>query len=230
MILIRISFNTTEDVAADSMIKIISFDFDGTIAKPTFADSFWLKGVPNLYARQHHVDLDTAKKYLFEEYEKIGDNRIEWYDPEYWFDRFKLRTDWKKMLFEYREHVEIYPEVPVVLKRLSKNYRLIISSNAKKEFIDVQLTQAKLHNYFDKVFSSTSDFHTVKKVTDFYEMICKTMNITPQEMVHVGDHKEFDFLAPQKLGITSYYLDREKKSTGEYVVFDLKQFEKKIQK
>lgn len=210
------------------MIKIISFDFDGTIVKHTFADAFWLEGVPSLYAKQHHVGIETAKKHLFEEYEKIGDNRVEWYDPGYWFDRFDLRTDWKKMLIDYRHNVEIYPEVPSVLKRLSKHYRLIISSNAKREFIDVQLKQAKLHTFFHHVFSSTSDFHTVKKVTDFYAMICEKLTIKPQEMIHIGDHKEFDYLSPQKLGITSYYLDRKKQTTGVYVVSDLKQFEEEI--
>lgn len=210
------------------MIKIISFDLDGTIAKHTFADAFWLEGVPTLYAKHHHVDTEAAKKYLFEEYEKIGENRIEWYDPGYWFDRFNLQTDWKKMLFDYRNNVEIYPEVTSVLKRLSTQYNLIISSNAKKEFIDVQLTQAKLNGYFKEIFSSTSDFHTVKKVTDFYEMICTKMDISPKELIHVGDHEEFDYLAPQKLGITSYYLDREKKTTGPYIVSDLKQFQTRI--
>ncbi len=210
------------------MIKIISFDFDGTIVKPTFADAFWLQGVPTLYAQQHHLDIEEAKKVLFEEYEKIGENRIEWYDPGYWFNRFKLQKDWKKMLFEYRTFVEVYPEAPLVLKRLSKNYMLIISSNAKKEFIDLQLTQAKLHQYFKKIFSSTSDFHTVKKVTDFYAMICNKLEISPQEMVHVGDHKEFDYNAPRKLGITSYYLKRKENITGKYIVSDLEQFEKKL--
>jgi len=212
------------------MIKIISFDFDGTIAKHTFADAFWLEGVPALYAQQHHLDVETAKKHLFEEYEKIGDNRIEWYDPGYWFDRFNLQTDWKKMLLSYRNNVEIYPEVPSVLKRLAKQFRLIISSNAKKEFIDVQLRQAKLHSYFDNVFSSTSDFHTVKKVTDFYAMICHKLNISPQEMIHIGDHEEFDYLSPQKIGITSYYLDREKQVRGRHIVSDLTQFEQEILK
>ncbi|HIH28406.1 MAG TPA: HAD family hydrolase [Thermoplasmata archaeon] len=212
------------------MIKIISFDFDGTIAKHTFADAFWLEGVPSLYAKQHRIEPEAAKKFLFEEYEKIGDNRIEWYDPGYWFDRFHLQTDWKKMLLDYRNNVEIYPEVPSVLKRLSKNYSLIISSNAKKEFIDVQLTQTKLRTYFDKVFSSTSDFHTVKKVTDFYAMICKKLDISPQEIIHVGDDKEFDYLSHQKRGITSYCLDKKKNTTGLYIVSDLKQFEKKILK
>ena len=210
------------------MIKVISFDFDGTIAKHNFADAFWLEGVPALYARQHHVDVEAAKKYLFEEYDKIGDNRIEWYDPGYWFDRFDLQADWKKMLLKYRKNVEIYPEVPSVLKRVSTEHSLIISSNAKKEFIDVQLRQSKLSSYFDQIFSSTSDFHTVKKVTDFYAMICKKLSIQPQEMVHVGDHKEFDYLSPQKLGITAFYLDRKKTSTGPYVVHDLSQFEETV--
>lgn len=212
------------------MIKVISFDFDGTIAKKTFADAFWLEGVPALYATQHHVDVKTAKKILFKEYEKIGDNQIEWYDPGYWFNRFNLPADWRKMLYEYRRSAEIYPEVPSVLKRLSNKYKLIISSNAKKEFIEIQLTQTNLHGYFSRVFSSTSDFHTVKKVTGFYAMICKKLNITPQEMIHVGDHREFDYLSPQKIGITSYFLDREKFTTGPQVISDLEQFEKEIQK
>lgn len=212
------------------MIKIISFDFDGTIAKHTFADAFWLSGVPTLYATRHHVDLETAKHLLLKEYEKIGDNRIEWYDPGYWFDRFDLQTDWKKTLAEFRNNVEIYPEVPSVLKRLSTKYNLVICSNAKKEFIDVQLRQAKLSDYFKQVFSSTSDFHTVKKVTDFYEMICKQLQITPKEIVHVGDHREFDYLSPQKLGIIAYYLDRKKTTTGHHVISDLKQFEQEIVK
>jgi HAD superfamily hydrolase (TIGR01549 family) len=212
------------------MIKILSFDFDGTIAKHSFADVFWLEGVPALYAKHYQIDLDVAKKYLLEEYDKIGDNRIEWYDPGYWFDRFELQTDWKEMLKIYQDYVEIYPEVPSVLKRLSQDYRLIISSNAKKEFIDLQLTKANIKNYFYKVFSSTSDFHTVKKVTSFYAMICKKLDIVPHEMIHVGDHKEFDYLFPKKLGITSYFLDRKKNTTGQYVVHDLLQFEKKIEK
>ena len=173
---------------------------------------------------------NTAKQLLFKEYEKIGDNRIEWYDPGYWFDRFDLKTDWKKMLADLQKNVEIYPEVPLVLKHLSTQYTLIISSNAKKEFISIQLKQAKLHDYFTEIFSSASDFHTVKKVTEFYAMICKKLTIEPQEMIHVGDHKEFDFLSPQKLGIVSYYLDREENTKGPHIVSNLNEFEKELKK
>ena len=207
------------------MIKVISFDFDGTIATHKFADDFWLEGVPQLYAKQNHISLKAAQKYLLEEYDKIGDSRIEWYDPAYWFNRFKIKSDWNDLLKQYQQSVEIYPDATPVLKRLSQCYPLIVSSNAKREFIDIQLDVSNLKQYFTQIFSSTSDFHTVKKVTDFYGMICKKLSIKPQEMVHVGDHKEFDYLSPQKLGITAFYLDRNKTSTGPYTVHTLSQFE-----
>jgi putative hydrolase of the HAD superfamily len=207
------------------MIKVVSFDFDGTIVTHKFADDFWLEGVPKLYAKQNHINLKAAQKYLLEEYDKIGDTRIEWYDPAYWFDRFKIKSDWKDLLKQYQHSVEIYPDVIPVLKRLSQYYSVIISSNAKKEFIDIQLDFSNLKQYFTHIFSSTSDFHTVKKVTDFYGMICTKLSIKPQEMTHVGDHKKFDYLSPQKLGITAFYLDRNKTSTGPYIVHTLPQFE-----
>lgn len=210
------------------MIKVISFDFDGTIVTHKFADDFWLKGVPNLYAKQNNISLKTAQKYLLEEYDKIGDKRIEWYDPAYWFNRFKINSDWNCLLKKYQQSVEIYPDVIPVLKRLSQSYPLIISSNAKREFIDTQLDFSDLKQYFTHIFSSTSDFHTVKKVTDFYAMICKKLTIKPQEMTHVGDHKEFDYLSPQKLGITAFYLDRNKTSTSPYTIYTLSQFEERL--
>ncbi|VVB59082.1 Phosphoglycolate phosphatase [uncultured archaeon] len=207
------------------MIKVISFDFDGTIVTHKFADDFWLEGVPKLYAKQNHIRLKDAQKYLLEEYEKIGDKRIEWYDPAYWFNRFKIKSDWNDLLKHYQQSVEIYPDAVPVLKRLSQHFPLIISSNAKREFIEIQLDFSDLKQYFTHIFSSTSDFHTVKKVTDFYDMICKKLSIQPQEMVHVGDHKEFDYLTPKKLGITAFYLNRNKTSAGPNLVHNLTQFE-----
>jgi FMN phosphatase YigB (HAD superfamily) len=210
------------------MIKVLSFDFDGTLVTHGFADAFWLECVPRLYARRHHASFEDATKVLFKEYEKIGDNRIEWYDPGYWFDRFDLKTDWKKALTRSRTYAAVYPEVQGVVERLSKHYTLIISSNAKKEFIDVQLAHTNLAGCFSRVFSSTSDFHTVKKVRDFYEMITRELHIAPEEMVHVGDHKDFDYREPKRHGIIAYFLDRDHTSKGTFVVHDLIEFEHKI--
>jgi hypothetical protein len=47
-------------------------------------------------------------------------------------------------------------------------------------------------------------------------------------MIHVGDHKDFDYQEPKRHGITAYYLDRDRTTKGAYVVHDLGEFEQKI--
>ena len=49
------------------------------------------------------------------------------------------------------------------------------------------------------------------------------MNVSPAEIIHVGDHREFDFEAPQRIGIRSYFLDRTKKETGPQVIHSLEE-------
>ena len=210
------------------MVKIISFDLDGTITKSTYADFVWLEGLPKIYAQEKGIKIQQAIQYLKKEYDKIGENKAEWYDLEYWFNRFNIRYKWKKLLEDYRHAIEIYPEVPSVVRRLFKQFDLIIISNAKREFIEIQLEEIKLRKYFTLVFSSTSDFNKIKKVADFYLMICKKIGINPNEMIHIGDHKEFDYQIPNNMGIKSFYLNRKKTTKGEFMVNDLNEFEQII--
>jgi HAD superfamily hydrolase (TIGR01549 family) len=210
------------------MIKIISFDLDSTLIKRTFADGVWLEGLPKIYAEEKNVNFQEARQHLLKEYDEITDKRIEWYDISYWFTRFNLEHSWKKLLENYRHVIEPYPETEDVLKKLHKKYDLIIISNAKKEFIDIELDESRLKKYFTHVFSSTSDFHKVKKIAEFYLMICDKLNIKPSEMAHVGDHKEFDYQVPKKVGIQSFYLDRDRTSNGKFVVYNLEEFEERI--
>jgi len=211
------------------MIKIISFDLDGTLIKSTFADLVWLEGLPKIYAQEKGIDFNEAKCYLKGEYDKIGDNKKEWYDLEYWFNRFKLKTTWILLLQKYRYAVETFPEVPTILEKLYNKYNLILISNAKREFIDIELEKSNLKQYFYLIFSSISDFNMVKKVSDFYSMICNRIGVNPDQIIHIGDHKEFDYKIPKKLGIKSFYLDRNRSSKGKFVVYDLQEFFSKVE-
>ena len=209
-------------------MKILSFDLDGTIITKKFVDTVWLEGLPKIYAEKNGLSLGKAKEYIFSEYEKIGDGRIEWYDIKYWFKKFNLGDNWQGLLESYKDKIELYPEVKSVLRSLYQERKLVLSSNAKREFIDIELRESKIGKYFSQVFSSTSDFGIVKKTGEFYRRICDILRIEPSEMIHIGDHKEFDYLIPRKMGVTCFYLDREGKEEGEFVVKDLKDFQKKI--
>lgn len=212
------------------MIKIISFDLDGTLIKSTFADLVWLEGLPKIYSQEKGICFKKAKEFIIKEYDKIGNYRREWYDLEYWFNRFNLKYSWKDILEEYRDSIETYPEVLDVLIKLNKKFDLIVSSNAKIEFIQIELEESNLFEFFTYVFSSTSDFNKVKKIADFYSMVCEKIGVNPDEMIHIGDHKEFDFLIPRQIGIKSFYLDRKKTSKEKFSVYDLQDFVKQVNK
>ena len=208
------------------MIKTISFDLDGTLVKNTYADSVWLEGFPKLYAKEKKITIKQAKEFLYTEYEKVGKDKKEWYDIDWWFKKFKLKEDWRILLNNYRNVIEIFPETKNVIAKLSKGYELIIISNAKKEFIDIQIEETELKSYFNFIFSSLSDFGSVKKIPFVYKKICKRLGVQPNEIIHIGDNKEFDFLSPQKIGIKSYYLNRDKTEKGNHVLYTLTDIER----
>ena len=140
------------------MIKIISFDLDGTLVKPTYADKVWLEGVPKLYAKEKKIPIEQAKQYIYKQYEKIGKNRKEWYDIDWWFKQFQLKEPWQNLLNNYRHTIQLYPETLETLEKLSKKFELIIISNAKREFVEIQIEETKIKPYFKHVFFITFRF------------------------------------------------------------------------
>ena len=209
-------------------MKIVSFDMNGTLTQDRFIELIWGEGVPELYSLVKRIPLEEAKEYVFGEYERVGEKRREWYDIKYWFRFFGLGEDWMGLLKSFEHEIKPFPEVPSVLEEISKDYKLIVTTNASEEFTDIELGAAGLKDYFDNIFSSTSDFGEVKKTPAVYLQVCQILDIKPEEMVHVGDHRLFDFVTPQELGIRSFYLDREGKEKGEFIVQNLREFYQKL--
>ncbi len=210
------------------MIKFISFDMDGTLIDPEFTDWVWIHGIPRLYAQKVGISFEAAKEFVVSEYKKVGESAIEWYDIKYWFQFFQLEKHWKLLMDQYRNKINIYPDVQPLLDRLNDRFALILTSNAGREFIDIEMEVTGLGRYFRKIFSATTDFGVVKKTIGFYRDICQLLEADPKEMVHVGDHYEFDYLVPGTLGIRAFYLDRSGKENGETILRDLRELEKKL--
>jgi len=209
-------------------MKVISFDLDGTLVTDEFSQIVWHQGIPELYAERYGHDFDEAKRFIFQEYEKIGDKAIEWYDIKHWLHFFGLDNNWEILLGKFKNRIQTYPEVHEVLSALNQSYKLIITSNAAREFLNIEIETTSISSYFDHIFSATSDFKEVKKTDKFYLNICNLLDIKPNQMIHIGDHFEFDYLIPQQLGITSFYLDRKEERKGSAIVKDLKEFMKML--
>ncbi|MHC1631991.1 MAG: HAD family hydrolase [Methanotrichaceae archaeon] len=203
------------------MLKIISFDMDGTLVCSRYVKQVWLEAMPQLYANQHGMDFETAKKYAYDEYMSVGCDCLEWYDLQHWFDYFDIHETRINFLNRYKDLIEVYPEVDEVLKMLSEKYELVVTSNGATEFIDMELDN--IRHYFIKTFSTTSDFKKVKNCPEVYQDLCRHLNARPKEVLHIGDHYCFDYEIPLEAGLKALYLDREGMMTGPDVVNNLKE-------
>jgi len=215
-------------VTRSEMPKIISFDMDGTLVDAEFTDWVWGHGIPTLYAKKTGVSFEEAKALVTQEYLKVGEGAIEWYDIKYWFRFFQLGESWKAVMERYADKIRVYPDVNRLLQRLEGRFPLILTSNAGREFIDLEMEVTGLGGYFYRVFSATTDFGEVKKTVGFYQRICQILETRPQEIVHVGDHYEFDYLIPRSLGIRAFYLDRSGKRSGDSVIPELRDLEERF--
>jgi len=140
-------------------IKVISFDLDGTLFDNRFVDSVWLEEIPRLYAVEKKVSVDEAKKTVKREYDMVGKDRLEWYNIHYWIKKFGLNVEVKELLRNFEDRIKTYPEVPTVLEQLKqRGFRLVVVTNAGRDFFELELEKAKIKECFERVFSATSDF------------------------------------------------------------------------
>jgi len=153
----------------------------------------------------------------------MGKNDIRWFLPKYWFKHFKLDEDPIEVFRSHIDRVRFHPEVPSVLKKLSKKYDLIIVSGTTKNVIEIVIE--KFRHCFKHIYSPVSDRQEVKKTPGFYEMICKILEIEPCAMAHIGDEWYSDFISPRRIGIKSFYLDRTGEKGGNFVIRDLRGLE-----
>lgn len=210
------------------MKKVISFDLDGTLIDWTFADSLWFEGISKLYAERWGLSQEEALREIRRRYDGVGLERTEWYDINYWWREFELGGSWRDLVERCQSNVRTYPEVHEVLEELHRKFRLIVITNGMRELAEVELEQGGLKGYFERMFSATSDFGLVKKTGKFYSDIMKVLGVSPQEVVHVGDNWVFDYLAAREAGIKAFFLDRDGKQEGKFVVKDLREFSRRL--
>ena len=121
------------------MTKFISFDMDGTLINTEFTDWVWKHGIPTLYGQKYGTSFEAAKILVEEEYQKVGEGAVEWYDIKYWFRFFQLETDWQDLMERYVDKIGVYPDVSPILEVLSHEFSLILASNAGREFIEIEM-------------------------------------------------------------------------------------------
>jgi HAD superfamily hydrolase (TIGR01549 family) len=185
-------------------VELISFDAEGTLVTPDFSETIWHEAIPALYARKQGLDFDQAKQRIVEEYSRIGDQRLEWYNIEYWFHYLDLGSS-EPVIRNCLDKICYYPETIDIISTLASEHRLIVASCTPWELLRLLLRD--IEPYFVRLFSSVSHYKQLK-IPDFYLTICGEMGVKPSQVIHVGDNWQFDFLNARQAGLNAFYIDR----------------------
>jgi len=210
--------------ADHGITRVVSFDVDGTIVESAFNDVIWLQVIPELYGRIHDIAFAEARQHVTRAYEAIGEYDVRWYQLDYWLDRFQLGVTQEELLRRHGHHVRAYPDAVDAVRRLRDRFILIVNSGMSDEFIRVKLEQVGLREHFQHLFSAVSLFHVVK-THHYYQRMCELLQVSPAEIVHVGDHYDYDYVAARRAGLQAWFLQRDGGSRqGPFVVSDLREF------
>ncbi|MFY9397174.1 MAG: HAD family hydrolase [Desulfomonilia bacterium] len=201
----------------------VSFDLDGTLTSNRFADSVWLEGLPRLVAESRGMDLEEARRYCLKAYETEGPASIRWYQLTYWLDAFGLSgKDPAALVESFCSRIELYDDALPVLEDLtSRGYPLVLFSNATRLFLNAEVRIAGLKPYFREVISVSDDWGMTKAQARAFERLRR---LAGGEVVHVGDHLEFDCLVPRSVGLQAYHIARENPSRAEGSLGSLLEF------
>ena len=142
------------------------------------------------------------------------------------YDRYGVKRDAEKdadRLLEGAFEREAYPEVRETMEKLRKEHRVFIASNTDNCVLDRVMN--KNHVRVDKVYTS-EDLKCYKPDAGFFRMILADNDLSPRDVLFVGDSVSDDVLGPKALGIKTVWVDRD--GTGDahgqdYTVFDLKE-------
>lgn len=203
-------------------VTVVSFDVDGTLVPMEFNNLVWMEELPALIAEKRGMSLEDARIYTISEYEKVGEGDLRWYEMNHWIDHFDLDTTFETILSKYESRIKTFPDVMPTLEKLENRYTLILTTAMPREFLEVKIRTIKQFFQFD--FSVISDFKQVK-TPESYLTICERLNISPSELLHIGDHWEFDYVAPIEAGANALFLDRQRKRVGDFVIHDLEELE-----
>jgi len=203
------------------MVKIVSLDFGGTIA-------YELEKEHVVYHRLleelgYSTDLNLVEKALKEardwwREERARTGRI--WNMDVYLELIKrvlkalglpieIAPDFLKIL-PHRVKLGVYEDVEPTLKELkSKGYRLIVISNVSSlDNLSIYLSRVGLRDYFECLIASgTVGFE--KPDSRIFELALEKAGVSPEEMVHIGDDYEADYLGAENAGLIGVLLDRK---------------------
>ncbi len=122
-------------------------------------------------------------------------------------DRLRAQDLAEKFMTIRRQNHTVYADVIDCLERLGKHLRLGLLTNGAIELQQEKITGACLERYFDAITIS-QEVGIGKPDRQVFDLTLKRLELTPAEVVMVGNSLESDVAGANGVGIRSIWLNR----------------------
>ncbi|HZW60507.1 MAG TPA: HAD family hydrolase [Woeseiaceae bacterium] len=101
-----------------------------------------------------------------------------------------------------RNAVDLYPDVVPALERLRDDFALVAVTNG-----NACLATIGIRHLFDDVVTA-AEAGVAKPAPAIFDAACLRAGAQPDEVVHVGDHPEFDIAGAKQAGLRAAWINR----------------------
>jgi putative hydrolase of the HAD superfamily len=119
------------------------------------------------------------------------------------YDGEQLSSTGFEVFFEARQRVEFYDDVLPCLQRLKQNFRLGSISNGNASVEHVGLAHLIEHSV------SAGDVMVAKPDRLIYQHLAERFEASPEEIIYVGDHPEYDVAGSIAAGYHAVWINRD---------------------
>ncbi len=168
-------------------IDIVLLDLDGTLLDLNFDNYFWSYFLPKEYSKVFSVPEDQADLFIKKSLaEKSG--TLEWYDVDYWSDRFDLD------LIEMKKRISIkISERPNAIEFLNTvckcGKKLIMVTNAHRKTLQIKMEQVDLSKWFDDIVIS-HELKAPKESDLFWQRLESIYHFNLERTVLIDDNED----------------------------------------
>jgi HAD superfamily hydrolase (TIGR01509 family) len=202
------------DMKSGKMIKVILFDFWGTIVEQgVWSPIKQVRNILNIRMPFSEYVVRMEKAMMTKKFASLKDAfkaLCEEFKVEPSEDKLdELVGLWNKNWMLAKPYVEI----EALLKSLKKKYKLILVSNAEAVGVENVLEKFNLQEVFDKSFLSYN-LGCIKTDPKFLQKVISELGVEVKECLLVGDSIQSDMLPAKNCGMETVLIDR--KNSREY--------------
>jgi 5'-nucleotidase len=130
-------------------IDTVLLDMDGTLLDKYFDDFFWEEYVPKIFAEEHQLTSEQARKELLKRYQLV-ESTLQWTDLDYWSEQLGL--DIPELKCKVDHLIQVHPFVIDFLRFLrTMDKQVHLITNAHSKTLEIKLRKTELGSWFDRI-------------------------------------------------------------------------------